>query len=489
MTPGMIDVAQLLVPAIRWDDERGYEPERPAIEAALRLGVGGFILFGGTQDAVRALTRELRQRTRVPLLIAADMERGAGQQFAGATGLPPLAAIASLNDLEAIRRAARHTAREARTLGVNWDFAPVCDLDVEPENPIVGTRALGADPRRVSEMAIEWIGACQGEGVLACAKHFPGHGRTRVDSHLKLPVVKASRQELIEHDIAPFRAAIGAGVVSIMTAHVAYPALDPSGVAATFSSDILRFFLRMQLNFDGLIVTDALTMGGALKGRSEAEAAVAALRAGCDVLLHPTDAEAMARAVARARDEGLLDAGALAQSVRRRLKWAQWASPPNEYRRPSAADAAWCAHLADRVVHLVRGPLPPLPSTLHVVVVDDDGDGPHAPPSRAPFLQALASQGFTVEQDATPPRGAAVAIALFGDVRAGKGRARYSAPVLRAVQRAEQRAARDGTRPFIVQFGHPRLAAALPDALPVVTAWGGDEAMQLAAARFLSRAR
>src|SRR5918911_3965283 len=152
-----MSVANLLLPAIRWDPDRGYDGERRAIDQALELGVGGFILFGGEQEAVRLLIKELRQRSRVPLLIAADMERGAGQQFAGATGLPPLAAIASLNDVDAVRKAARLTAREARTLGVNWDYAPVCDLDVEPENPIVGTRALGSDPRRVASLAVEWI--------------------------------------------------------------------------------------------------------------------------------------------------------------------------------------------------------------------------------------------------------------------------------------------------------------------------------------------
>ena len=164
----MSDIAQLLLPAIRWDPARGYDGERPLIERALRLGVGGFILFGGEQDAVRALTKDLRHRSRVPLLIGADLERGAGQQFAGSTGLPPLAAIESLDDVDAIRKAARLTAREARTLGVNWDYAPVCDLDLVPENPIVGTRALGSDPQRVATLAAEWFTACQSEGVLAC---------------------------------------------------------------------------------------------------------------------------------------------------------------------------------------------------------------------------------------------------------------------------------------------------------------------------------
>src|SRR5918911_565648 len=178
-----MSVANLLLPAIRWNPDRGYDGERRAIDQALELGVGGFILFGGEQEAVRQLTKELRLRSRVPLLIGADMERGAGQQFAGATGLPPLAAIAWLDDLEAIRKAARLTAREARTLGVSWDYAPVCDLDLVPENPIIGTRSLGSDPQKVATLAAEWIAACQSEGVLACAKHFPGHGRTRVDSH------------------------------------------------------------------------------------------------------------------------------------------------------------------------------------------------------------------------------------------------------------------------------------------------------------------
>ncbi|HSU92568.1 MAG TPA: glycoside hydrolase family 3 N-terminal domain-containing protein, partial [Gemmatimonadaceae bacterium] len=188
----MSAAAALLLPAIRWDVNHGFGAEQASIDKALALGVGGFILFGGDQERVRALTKELRQKSRVPLLIAADLERGAGQQFSGATGLPPLAAIASLDDADAVRRAARLTAREARTLGLNWDLAPVCDLDVVAENPIVGTRSLGSDSRKVAMLAQAWVQACQAEGVLACAKHFPGHGRTLTDSHAGMPVVNAS---------------------------------------------------------------------------------------------------------------------------------------------------------------------------------------------------------------------------------------------------------------------------------------------------------
>ena len=266
----MSDIAELFFPAIRWDATRGYEGERANIEQALKLGVGGFILFGGPSEHVASLTEDLHSKSRIPLLIGADLERGAGQQFAGQTALPPLAAIASLEDVQAIRRSATVTAREAKSLGINWIYAPDCDIDVEPNNPIIGTRSFGGDPERVAEYASAWIDACQSEGVLACAKHFPGHGRTTVDSHKTLPRVEESADTLRATDLAPFRAAIERGVASVMSAHVAFPAFDPSGAPATLSRAILTDLLRNELGFTGIVVTDALIMEGVLGG-GEAE--------------------------------------------------------------------------------------------------------------------------------------------------------------------------------------------------------------------------
>ena len=483
--------AELLLPAIRWDELRGFAAGREVVEAGLRLGVGGFIFFGGPQDEVRALIKELRQRSRTALLFGADLERGAGQQFEGATGLPPLAAIASLRDAATIGRAAKLTAREARTIGINWDYAPVCDLDVLPENPIVGTRALGGDPGEVATLATAWIEACQLEGVLACAKHFPGHGRTVGDSHVELPRVEADRQTLLENDIVPFRAAIACGVASIMTAHVAYPALDASGTPATLSRDILRYFLRERLGYDGLVVTDALIMEGVLAGQGEGEAAVRALDAGCDLLLYPTDVEAVARSIEQAVAEHRLDEAQLYRAMRRRLKWAQWASPPTDYRRASQADVQWAQQLCERVVHVVRGDVPPLGDTIDVVVVDDDVGGPYAPPSREPFFEALRGAGRPgrrVDAPAATSR-APVVVALFGDIRAWKRRAGYSAESRRAVAAAVAKAKEHGRDAIVVHFSHPRLAAELADAPTVVCAWGGERAMQEAAARWLVRGR
>jgi beta-glucosidase-like glycosyl hydrolase len=481
------ELAQLLLPAIRWDPARGYDGELALIDRALEAGVGGFILFGGRVPDVLALTAELRARSQVPLLIAADLERGAGQQFDGATGLPPLAAIASLGDSGLVREAARLTAREARRLGVSWDFAPVCDVDLEPANPIIGTRAFGSDVGQTSEFAAEWIDGCQSLGVLACAKHFPGHGRTTVDSHAALPMVTASPEELSRVDLVPFRAAIDAGVAAVMTAHVAYPALDPSGTPATLSRRIIRSLLREELGFDGLVVTDALIMQGVLEGRGEADACVAALAAGCDLLCYPTDIPGTVRAIDRAANAGLLDREDLHRSLQRRLHRAESAAGPDTGIVGAPEDVAWADALALRTVHVARGQPPLISQAIDLVIVDDDLGGPYPAPSRQPLIDALGDGGAEVRVTDAPsrdPRWSTI-VALFGDIRSWKGRPGYSSVSREAVERAC--AASNG--PVVVQFGHPRLVTEIPGDAPVVSAWGGETIMQRAAASWILQPR
>jgi beta-glucosidase-like glycosyl hydrolase len=479
------ELAQLLLPAIRWDRERGYDGERAQIERALSAGVGGFILFGGVAAEVIALTTELRRRSTVPLLIAADLERGAGQQFDGATGLPPLAAIASLGDQALVREAARLTARESRRLGVSWDFAPVCDVDLEPANPIIGTRAFGTDFAMVTELAAEWIDGCQSLGVLACAKHFPGHGRTTGDSHAALPIVGASQDALYQIDLAPFRASIDAGVAAVMTAHVAYPALDASGTPATLSRQIVHRLLRGQLRFDGLVITDALIMQGVLEGRDEADACIAALAAGCDLLCYPTDIPGTVRAIDRAAAANLLDREALHQSLQRRLRAAERAALPDNGPVGLSADVAWADALALRTVHAVRGSPPIISKMIDLVIVDDDVGGPYPSPSRQPFVDALRDGGAEVRVTDSPsrdPRRSTV-VALFGDIRSWKGRPGYSP----ASRDAVGRACATTEDALIVQFSHPRLAAEIAGRSAIVSGWGGERVMQRAAARWILR--
>jgi beta-glucosidase-like glycosyl hydrolase len=463
-------LAALVLPAIRWHADRGFEPALASVEAALALGVGGFIVFGGERGEVARLTREVAAAARHPLLIASDLERGAGQQIVGLTSLPPPLALGT-TDPGAVVVVATITAREARDVGINWALAPVLDLDVERGNPIVQTRAFGAEPEAVAAAGRDWVRACQAGGVLACAKHFPGHGRTTSDSHAGLPEVRAPR-EILAADLQPYRAAIGVGVAGVMTAHVAYPALDAAGVPATHSAVILGELLRRDLGFDGLVVTDALIMAGAGPREDEARGAVRALSAGCDLLLYPHDAASVAAALERAVAAGELARRHIDGSLRRRAAAAARAAGPAALTEAElAAHRARAGELARHAVALLRGPPPMAPARgVALEVVDDDAGAAYPVPPRDAFAQVLADAG--VQLDAAGER----VVLLFADVRAWKGRAGLSAETRRRLLAALTRPA------TTVLFGHPRLADEVPGPGPLLCAWTGDAVMQRAAA-------
>jgi beta-glucosidase-like glycosyl hydrolase len=465
-------LAALVLPAIRWDGERGFAPALPAADAALSLGVGGFIIFGGERGAVTRLTRDLAAAAPHRLLLASDFERGAGQQISGLTSLPPALAMGALGDA-AVAEAAQITAREARDVGINWALAPVADLDVEPDNPIVQTRAFGSDAAPVGAAVAAWVAACQAGGVLACAKHFPGHGRTTTDSHAGLPVVAAPR-ETLEADLAPYDRALGANVAAVMTAHVAYPALDPSGAPATYSPPVLDGVLRRRLGFGGLVVTDALIMEGARQGTSEAGGAVRALGAGCDLLLYPNDVAEVVGAIERAARSGELERRRLDAALARRASALERAAAPHPL-----GDADIAAHrdraraMACSAIRLLRGELLRSPAALELEVVDDDAGGAYPVPPRTAFAEEMAARGVA------SGRGGPRVVLVFADVKAGKARAALSAESRRSLAAALARPA------TTVLFGHPRLAAAVPGPGPVLCAWSGDVVMQRAAAERL----
>ena len=473
----MKKVARLLLPALRWSAEGGFGGCRETVERGLELGVGGFILFGGEADGVRALTDELRRRARFPLLIASDLERGAGQQFRGATPLPPAAAIGWLDDDDVTERAGELTAREARALGVNWIYAPVADVDLEPENPIIGVRAFGTDPAAVAAQVAAWVRGCQRGGALSCAKHFPGHGRTAGDSHIERPVVSASR-EALEADLEPFRLAAAAGVDSVMTAHVVYPALDPDGTAATLSPRILGDLLRGELGFEGLVVTDAMIMDGLTEDSTEAAAAVRALAAGCDVLLYPQDAEGVIREVEAAVCDGRLSRERVADATRRIAAAVErvWGEVDGTVAREE--DRRWALEVGVRSLRVCRGEprLPPGPVRLQVI--EDDAGGPYPPYSRDALPAALRRAGVELSDQGT------TMVALYSDIRAWKGRPGISA--------AAQQRVREITEPApettVLLFSHPRLAHELPTAANLLAAWGGEAIMQEAVAAWLTGA-
>jgi len=244
-------------------------------------GVGGFCVFGGDRR-LRDLVERLQAAAAHPLLIAADLEQGAGQQVEGCTLHPPAAAL----DPGAAELAGERTACEARRFGISMTFAPVCDVASEPRNPILQARAF-ADP---VSAAPGFVRGARRMGLRTCAKHFPGHGATACDSHDCRPLVTAGVATWRARDRPPFAACIAAGVDAIMTAHLAWPALTGAGeLACTFSRAVVSDLLRGELGFAGLVVTDALLMEGARGGRGEVAAAAMALEAGCDLLLFPED--------------------------------------------------------------------------------------------------------------------------------------------------------------------------------------------------------
>lgn len=481
--------AALLVPALRWDAAHGFAHLRRTIDEALDLGVGGFLVFGGTRSAAAELTAELHERSAIPLLIAADAERGAGQQFDDSVALPPLGALGFLDDPAVMRRAGQVTARDLKRSGLNWALAPVCDLDAEPGNTIVGTRAAGVDAQRVGALAAAWIDGCQSEGVMACAKHFPGHGHADADSHDALPSVVKGATWLERDDLAPFRDALDAGVASIMTAHVAYPALDASGAPATLSKRILSELLRENMAFDGLVVSDALEMRGILAAGPEPQVAVRAIAAGCDVLLAPRDVAGTARALEVSVQNGELGAARVRDALDRRERWALWARPAAG-REPSLEDEIWSRQVADAAVCVLRGAVPRAGSAVEVVHVDEDAGGAWPAPSRRYFseaLDALEIEANVVDLQSVATR-VPVIIAAFADVVGGKTAPGFSRANRERIERAVATAREQRRESLVVLFSHPRRAAQVPGVPNVLCAWGGEKPMQAAAARVIARA-
>ncbi len=295
------------------------------------LHIGGIIVnnaveFGSARNAnpyaMAVFLNQMQRLSRVPLLMASDFERAASMRVTGGTQFPHSMAFGAADDLTATRFEGLTAAREARALGIHWIFAPVADVNSNPENPIINLRSYGEDPQRVADHVAAFIEGAHAEpssSVLVTAKHFPGHGDTDVDSHLGLPRLDIPRERLETLELVPFRRAIAAGVDSIMTAHMALPEIDASGVPATVSPAVLTGLLRDELHFQGLIVTDAMDMKGLASLFNSAEGSVRSLAAGADVLLMPPDPEVAIDAVVAAVEGGRLTRARIDQSAMRVL--------------------------------------------------------------------------------------------------------------------------------------------------------------------------
>ena len=309
-----------------WSDgQRDYprwEADRDTLRQQLRqLGVGGVILLGGSAVELRQRISWIERQADHPLLLCADVEEGVGQRFAGASWLPPPLSLGRLyrsNPERALKLARRYGAAvglEARAVGLNWVLAPCCDVNSNPRNPVINVRAFSDEPEAAAALVHAFQQGLGSSGVLGCAKHFPGHGDTAQDSHLLLPELAIDGAQLERRELPPFCAALAADCPAVMAAHLLVPLLDAERPAG-FSSTILAGLLRQRLGFDGAIVSDALTMAAA--SREDEDPALAALAAGCDLLLMPPALERSIVAICAAIHDGRLSEARVDQALARR---------------------------------------------------------------------------------------------------------------------------------------------------------------------------
>jgi beta-N-acetylhexosaminidase len=492
--------------------------------------VGGILwfLFSDISETAR-LTRRLQSIGKVPLVIAADLEAGVGMRFLDTTNWPWPMAVAATGDPTLAERQGRIVAEEARAIGVNQVYAPVADVNVEPANPVINVRSYGEDPETVGRFVAAFVRGVQAGGVLATAKHFPGHGDTRIDSHRSLPVLEADLARLERVELVPFRAAIAAGVGAVMTAHLSLPAIDPTPapqrsfvagenpytkddtevtrnatVSASMSPAVVEGLLRRELGFRGVVVTDALDMGGIVDYFDPGEAAVRAVLAGADQVIKSPDTDAAIAGVRRAVAEGRISAERLDRSVERILEVKRRFSaaipdPEAAFRVVDSPEHREVAEeIARRAVTLVRegpGALPLARGTRVVHVVVNDVAGSNAPgadlaraltarldPAAETFLLDTRSRSDELEPIVSAAAHADVVLfSLFVRVRIGSGKL-----VLPDAGRAAIEAVSGGgARVIGVSFGNPYLAADLPGLATYVVAYGDQPVMQAAVVRAL----
>ena len=495
--------------------------------------VGGIILFRGSVYESVHLVNRMQQLARRPLLISADLEAGAGMRFIDTINFPWNMAVGATGNPEYARRMGEVTAREARALGVQQIFAPVVDVNNNAANPVINVRSYGEDPAEVARMAAAFTEGAQGGGVIATAKHFPGHGDTAVDSHRGLPVINVSRARLDAIELVPFRAAIAAGVGSVMIAHIGLPQIDPTKITplegvgqrrpsyadrevivenatlpATLSPPVVGGTLRRDLGFDGIIVTDALDMSGLTIYFTPGEAAVRAVLAGSDMLLKPPDADAAVRGLREAVAAGRLTEKRIEESARRLLAAKydlglvrQRVAPIEQIDRIVSTGAAWklSDEIAERAITLVRdeaGLVPasnlPAGESLFVLGITNGDDRLWIMNSFTGALGTRKLDGGIVDERSSEKEvdflldraktAKLIVVAMYGRVRSGQSNSgALPEPGMRALKKLLERKA-----PIVgISFGNPYLLQSFPELKTYMVAYGDMPSLQRAAARAL----
>jgi len=468
--------------------------------------IGGLILFGGSVYETALLTNSLQKLAKVPLLISSDLERGLGNQIEGATQFPPLMAVGAIDSEEQAYLMGKITAMEARACGIHVTYAPVVDVNINPVNPIINTRSFGEKPELVSQLAAAFIRGCQENGLLATAKHFPGHGDTEVDSHSVLPTVRGDLSRLEKVELFPFRQAIKAGVSVIMTAHLQLPAFDSTpNLPATLSPKIITDLLRQKLGFKGLIVTDAMGMGGITTLYSPQEAALKAVLAGVDMILLPPHPEEVINSLIKAVRRGDIPAKRINSSVKRILEAK--AKVGLHQRKLTDIDnldkiigAPQHLELAQRMfensITLVRNdhqllPLSTSQQKLAVFSLSSDPDcyfagrtfalevEKRSPETLIFYADAFTGEGFIKEDFKQAQEADVIIFALFSSLRGGKGSVGLCPKHIEFIRETASRS----TPVVVISFGSPYFLRNFPEVDSYLCAYRPSVQAQMAAAK------
>ena len=498
--------------------------------------VGGIILFRGPVYESVVLVNRMQQLAKHPLLISADLEAGSGMRFDDTVNFPWNMAIAATGNPDYARREGELTAREARAMGVQQIYAPVADVNNNAANPVINVRSYGEDPTDVAKFVAAFVEGAQRGGVIATAKHFPGHGDTATDSHRGLPEIDVTRERLNSVELVPFRAAVNAGVGAVMDGHIGLPLIDSTvisplprdlklrpidtdengeivnakGTMPTTLSPVMNGILRNDLHFDGLIVTDAMSMSGLTLYFTQEEASVRALEAGADLLLKPADPDASLRGVRDAVKSGRLTEQRLEQSARKVLAAKydlglvqQRLTPLDEIDRVVAGKqaVALSEEIAEHAITLVRNDAKLLPMQItpakrifNLAITNGDDRLWIA----QTFVGTMARAGVKIETIVLDDRSAdaevkkaldyagkadIVIVSMYGRVRTGQARSvALPAPGMKALNELIDR-----TAPLIgISFGNPYLLLSVPKLQTYLVAYGDMPSLQEAAAEALA---
>jgi beta-N-acetylhexosaminidase len=468
----------------RLDGDRvGEAPYESRILELTAKGIGGFIVFGGRKEEVKSFVRKVQGLAETPLFIASDIERGVAQQVSGYTPFPcQMAAAAAIerdgpDDMVLLSNAVKTVIYEAKDAGINMPLIPVLDVNQDPDNPIICTRAFSDSPETTAWFGDAYIRLLEEAGLFSCAKHFPGHGDTSKDSHIQLPVIKKSFEALAKTDLAPFKKAIEAGVSCVMVGHLVVSAVDAG--PASLSEKIINGLLREELGFEGLVLTDALNMH-ALKGIENVPAR--SLKAGADILLHPDDPDLTVRELVsslKSKEISGEDIEAASFRISRaKKKIREIGTEAIDWRRHRELSA----EITERSITLVKDTPGILPLSgrdkVSAVFAGDEKYFKSSP------LNSLCESIAHSKKPMLPPVASAEEIrvfAVFTSVSAWKG----SSGIDKAEQERINRSIREAGRSVVISFGSPYILRHFRDADVLIAAYEPTEQAQNAVIRCL----